>query len=102
MDTSIVAAFLDGLLSPVGAGALLWLLMGSLFKALPNVPGEWKFWITLMSAWIIPSAAFGLRIALGYDEFTWEGLLLAVGVGFMVSQAVHRGTQAAEKQLGAN
>lgn len=89
----MVEAFLNGLLSPVGAGVLLWMLMGSLFRAIPNVPGDWKFWITFLSALLIPPAAYGLRIWLGYDVFTAEGLLLAVGVGYMVSQGVHRGSE---------
>ena len=93
MDTSIVAAFLDTLLSPVGAGALLWMLMGTIFKAAPNLNSELKFWITFVMAFVIPPAALGLRIWLGYDQFSWEGFLLAVGIGYLVSQGVHRGTQ---------
>jgi hypothetical protein len=74
---SPVEQFLNGLLSPVGAGALLWMLMGTIFKAAPNLNGELKF----------------LRIYLGYDVFTTEGMLLAIGIGYLVSQGVHRGSQ---------
>jgi hypothetical protein len=102
METSIVAEFLDTLLSPVGAGVLLWLLMGTVFKALPNLNPEVKFWITFVAAFVIPPAAYGLRIWLGYDEFTAEGMLLAVGIGYLTSQGVHRGTQQVEQKLGAH
>jgi hypothetical protein len=90
---SPVEQFLNGLLSPVGAGALLWMLMGTIFKAAPNLNGELKFWITMTFAFLIPPAAYGLRIYLGYDVFTTEGMLLAIGIGYLVSQGVHRGSQ---------
>lgn len=91
--------FLETLLSPVGAGIALWGLVALLIKAWPklNDSSELKFWVTFILAFVLPPAAYGAQIALGYAVFTVQGLFTAIGVGYLVSQGVHRGTEKAEK-----
>jgi hypothetical protein len=87
--------WLANLLTVAGGGTFLWLIVGfiiKLFPALDQNSGV-KFWMTIVLAFVIPSGAYGLEIALGYATFTWEGLFLVIGTGYGISQTVHRGTE---------
>lgn len=91
--------FLEALLSPVGSGIFLWGLVAMLIKAWPKLDSssELKFWITWLLSFIIPPAAYGTQIALGYEVFTIGGLFTAIGTAYLLSQGIHRGTEKAEK-----
>ena len=92
-----LADFLNYILSPPGAGVATWALLAFIIKLTPplNARPEAKFWLAMAFAFAIPMLGYSGRIALGYDTLTVEGAFLAIGVGYLVSQGVHRGTEEA-------
>lgn len=96
--------FLETLLSPVGSGVFLWGAVAFIIKAIPplNQHEDAKFWLAFVTSLLIPPGALGLQIALGYATFTGEAMFTAIGVGYMTSQAVHRGTSAVRAKVAEN
>lgn len=92
-EKEVIDTFLQGLLSPGGAGILLWLIVGAFLKAVPSASQRFRFYFALFMAFVIPPAAVLLRAWLGYQPVTKESMLIAIGVGFLVSQGVHYGTE---------
>lgn len=93
MDTQ---AFLVGLLSVSGGGVFLWAIVAAIVKAIPalDANASAKFWLTMALAFVIPTGAYLLLVLAFSQTFAWQGLLLAVGAGYQLSQTIHRGTEA--------
>lgn len=96
MEDSI-RSILQMALTPEGAGVIMWLVVGAFLKAVPQASAAFRFWFAYSMAFVIPPAAVLLSVWLGYDHLTKERLLYAVGIGFLVSQGVHWGSQQLER-----
>ena len=99
-----LADFLDYALSPPGAGVITWAVLAFVIKISPplNQNANAKFWLSMAAAFAVPMLAYFGRVALGLDTLTIEGSFLAIGVGYLVSQGVHRGSEQAEQKFGAH
>lgn len=98
MDQTL-QTFLELALSPVGAGLTTWGAVAFIIKLVPALAtnSDAKFWLAMLFAFLVPSAALALKVAMGLDHFGPETIFLAVGIGYMVSQGVHRGTEALQQ-----
>jgi hypothetical protein len=87
--------WLSTLITSVGGGVFLWLIMGLLVKAIPSLDQDsnLKFWIAFVLAFIIPVLAYAAMIGLGYTAFSWEQLATVIAAGYAISQTVHRGSE---------
>lgn len=92
-EREIIETILRSALSPEGAGVLLWLVVGATLRAVPSASSTFRFWFATGCAFVIPPFAVLLQVALGYTLWSLESMLYAVGIGFLVSQTVHRGSQ---------
>lgn len=94
MTNQEIAQYLSTLLTVAGGGALLWLLMGLLVKAVPSLDKhtEAKFWIAFIGSFIIPVGALAAKAAIGGEQTTLAEWVTAVTAGYQISQGVHRAT----------
>jgi hypothetical protein len=86
---------LANLLTAAGGGAALWLIMGLIVKMIPSLDGnpKAKFWVAFVLAFVIPVGAYFASIGLGFIVFSYDGLILAIGVGYTISQGIHEGSK---------
>lgn len=90
MPEESLESLLTYLAGAVGTGALVFIIIQLAEKLYRKpLPPNVAFYGAMVLAFLIPLAAYGALVATGKMPFTWMGLIAEVGVGYMVSQAIH-------------
>lgn len=84
--------FLKYALTSAGAGVITFAIVEFIDK-LKTLATNFKFWLALGLAFGVPALAYGGQILLGLTVFSAEGVFLVAGVGYSVSQVVHKATE---------
>jgi hypothetical protein len=91
-----LAEFLTWAATTAGGGVVVFGLIEFVNKLIEprQLPPDVKFYGAMLLAFLVPLAAYIAEIALGIATWGLDGLFLSIATGYMISQAVHRTTEA--------